>query len=174
MKIKRFIYRNRWYDSVILFVFILAFAGATYNHVMDLVHEGLFPYTNMWGTPDVFNLYWTSLSILDPLAIALLIKDIRAGYVLALCIMLTDVPINLYANVNYWSLEIHKNYFLLMQIAFLVFLLSTTRRIWKLSQNSSLNLSHRRLDSLTSEAGRYHIGENQLKEGDHIKDKMRG
>ena len=144
---------------MILFVFVLAFAGATYNHVMDLVHEGLFPYTNMWGTPDVFNLFWTSLTILDPLAIALLITNIRAGYVLALCIMLTDVPINLYANVNYWSLDIHKNYFLLMQIAFLVFLLSTTRRIWKFSDNSSPVLEPGRLDPLAPEDRRYDLDE---------------
>ena len=141
MTSKRFIDKNRWYDSVILFVFVLAFAGATYNHVMDLVHGGLFPYTNKWGTPEGLNLYWTSLTVFDPLAIAVLILNVRFGYVFALCIMLTDVPINFYTNIGYWSLEFHKNYFLLTQIAFLVFLLSTTGRIWKLTEKSTPDLS---------------------------------
>ena len=142
MRLKRFIYINSWYDSVILLVFVCAFTGSTYNHAVDLVYGGLFPYTNKWGTPEVFNLYWTSLTVLDPLAIAVLIINIRAGYLLALSIMLTDVPINFYANIKYWSLGIHKNFFLLMQIAFLVFLISTTRRIWKLTGNSSPDLTH--------------------------------
>ncbi|MFN2304391.1 MAG: hypothetical protein ACK2TV_11745 [Anaerolineales bacterium] len=133
MKIDRFINENRWFDSVILIVFILAFTGATYNHVMDLVSGGLFPYTKKWGTPESLNFYWTCLTILDPLAIAALIINVRVGYVVALCIMLTDVPINLYANANYWSLAFHKNYALLMQVVFLIFLLLTFCRVWKLT-----------------------------------------
>ena len=101
MKINRSINENRWYDTVILIVFILAFTGATCNHVMDLVSGGLFPYTKRWGTPASLNLYWTSLTILDPLAIAALIINVRVGYVVSLCIMLTNVSINLYANANY-------------------------------------------------------------------------
>jgi hypothetical protein len=100
---------------------------------MDLVSGGLFPYTKKWGTPVIFNLYWTGLTILDPLAITALIINVRAGYVVGIFIMLTNVPINLYANSNYWALEIHKNHLLLMQIAFLVFLLSTVRRVWTLT-----------------------------------------
>ena len=133
MKTNRFIYENRWFDSIILVVFVLAFAGATYNHIMDIVNGGVFPYTEAWGTPVSLNLYWTSLTILDPLAIAVLLMNVRAGYVVALCIMFTDVPINLYANTYYWSLALHKNYDLLMQMAFLIFLLFTVRRVWRLT-----------------------------------------
>jgi hypothetical protein len=67
------------------------------------------------------------------LAIAVVVFHVRAGYVLALLIMLTDVPINLYANAYYWLLPIYKNHALLMQTAFLFFLLLTFRRIWRLS-----------------------------------------
>lgn len=133
MRFKRFIIENRWFDSAILIIFILAFAGATYNHVMDLVSGGLFPYTKRWGTPESFNLFWTSLTVLDPLAIVLLIFNIRIGYVFGIAIMLADVPINLYANTYYWSLAIHDNYSLLIQMAFLVFLLSTAPRVWRLT-----------------------------------------
>ena len=133
MRINHFIHENRWFDSLMLVIFILAFAGATYNHVMDLVSGGLFPYTKRWGTPLIFNIYWTSLTILDPLAIIALIVKVRAGYVVGIFIMLADVPINLYANANYWPLAIHENHLLLMQITFLVFLLSTVRRVWTLT-----------------------------------------
>ena len=133
MRVSHFIHENRWFDSLMLVIFIMAFAGATYNHVMDLVSGGLFPYTKKWGTPVTFNLYWTSLTILDPLAITALIIRVRTGYVVGIFIMLTDVPINLYANANYWALGIHENYLLLMQLAFLVFLLSTVRRVWALT-----------------------------------------
>ena len=88
MKINHFIHENRWCDSLILVIFILAFAGATYNHVMDLVSGGLFSYTKEWGTPVIFNLYWTRLTILDPLAIIALIVKVRAGYVVGIFIML--------------------------------------------------------------------------------------
>jgi hypothetical protein len=48
----------------------------------------------------------------------------------ALCIMLTDVPINWYANDNYWMLPLHKNPSLMMQAAFLVFLLPKLSDFW--------------------------------------------
>jgi hypothetical protein len=131
MRIDQFLKTNQWFDSAILIVFILAFAGATYNHAMDLFSGGMFPYTKRWGTPEIFNIYWTSLTILDPLSIGALIINIRVGYVVAILIMLTDVPINLYVNANYWQLAIHENRPLLMQIAFLIFLLSTVRSVWK-------------------------------------------
>ena len=133
MRVNQFIKENRWFDSAILIVFILAFTGATYNHVMEIVRGGLFPYAKWFGAPKSLNLYWTSLTLLDPFAILTLIFNIRAGYVLALCIMITDVPINLYANVNYWLLPLYKNYPLLKQVFFLIFLLFTVRRVWRLS-----------------------------------------
>lgn len=133
MRINQFFMANRWFDSAILLVVVMAFAGATYNHAADLMRGGLFPYAKWYGAPESFNLYWTGLTLLDPLAIAALIINVRVGYVLALCIMLTDVPINLYANANYWSLPFHENDALIMQIGFLLFLLLTIRRVWRLS-----------------------------------------
>ena len=52
----------------------------------------------------------------------------------ALCIMLTDVPINWYVNDHYWMLPLHQNPSLVMQTAFLAFLMVTVRRIWRLSE----------------------------------------
>ena len=87
-------------------VFILAFAGATYNHVLDIVRGGLFPYTKWCDAPEIINFYWTGLTLLDPLAVILLQFNVRAGYILALGIMLTDVPINIYAGKHFWQLPL--------------------------------------------------------------------
>lgn len=142
MKINCFIQKNRWPDCVMLIIFIVAFAVATYNHVNDIVKGGMFPYTK-GETPNILNLYWTSLTLLDPLAIFVLVLNIRIGYIVALCIMLTNVPINLYASVNYGLLPFYENYMLLAQFAFLVFLLSTIRRVWRLSNTLNEQTSTR-------------------------------
>jgi hypothetical protein len=133
MRLDQYIKNNGWKESLILIFFILAFSGATYNHIHDIWIGGFFPYTKRWGTPEIFNWYWTGLSILDPLDIILLIFNTRAGYAMALAIMLTDVPINIYANAFYWHIPFYKNYFLLMQIAFLIFIAATFPRVWKMS-----------------------------------------
>jgi len=45
----------------------------------------------------------------------------------------TDGSINWYANNHYWLLSLYKNPSLVMQAAFLAFLLFTVCRIWRLS-----------------------------------------
>ena len=134
MRMDQFIRENRWFDSAILFAFIMAFAGATHNHATDMVRGGLFPYAKWYGVPEIFNWYWTSLTVLDPLAVVALWFNVRVGYMVALCIMLTDVPINWYVNTRYWGLPLYQNPSLMMQAAFLVFLLLTACRIWRLSE----------------------------------------
>ena len=136
MRITQYIRENRWFDAAFLFVFIAAFAGATYNHVYDLVRGGLFPYADWYGAPEFLNVFWTSLTLLDPLAIAALMINVRVGYGIAIGIMLLDVPINVYANLNYWSLPIYQNYALMMQAGFLIFLLVTWPRVRCLSRSS--------------------------------------
>jgi hypothetical protein len=133
MRIDQFIRKNRWFDSAFLVFFILAFSGGCYNHATDILRGGLFPYSKWYGAPEIFNWYWTSLILLDFFAVAAVCLHVRLGYVVALCIMLTDVPINFHANAMYWMLPVYKNSALMMQTAFLVFLLLTARRIWRLS-----------------------------------------
>lgn len=133
MDFKNFIKKNRWFDSMILVIFISAFAVATCNHIMDLITGGLFPYAKKWEIPESFNIYWTSLTLLDPLAITTVIINVRLGYIIAITIMISNVPINFYATINFWSVPVHKNVFLLMQTAFLIFLLSTVFRVWNVT-----------------------------------------
>ena len=140
MTLKHFIRETKWSDRLVLAIFILALSIATINHITDLVVGGMFPYTKGSGAPEIINIFWTSLTLLDPLAIAILVVNIRAGYLFAIGIMLIDVPVNLYAAANgflgllpgreYNGLE---NIGVPLQIAFLLFLLLTVRRIWRLS-----------------------------------------
>ncbi len=134
MKLKAVWKSARTADRIIILIYILAFTGASYNHIADLARHGLFPYTSLFGVPPALNIYWTSLTLLDPLAILLLFLRPRAGCLFYLLIMLTDVPINIYANMVYWEQPLFESPGLIMQIAFLLFLLLTVGRIMKLSK----------------------------------------
>jgi len=49
MGIYQIVKNNRWFDSAMPITFILTFSVATGNHVMDVVHGGLFPYATWYG-----------------------------------------------------------------------------------------------------------------------------
>lgn len=118
-------------DRIILLIYILAFSGATFNHVSDLVEFGLFPYSEMYGVPAFMNIYWTSLTLLDPLAILVLLLHVRRGCILYLAIMLSDVAVNIYAEIKFWKQPLTESYGLILQVAFLLFLLLTVARFLK-------------------------------------------
>lgn len=72
-------------------ILVLCLLGATFNHVKDLWLGSWLPYGD---SPLWRNVFWTSLTFLDPLAVLLLLTRPRMGYVLTLVIMLVDVPVN--------------------------------------------------------------------------------
>jgi hypothetical protein len=78
------------------------------------------------------NIYWTSLTILDPIAILLLLLSVEIGCMFYLAIMFSDVAINIYANIVYWKQPLIQSYRLILQTAFLLFLAITIGRIYKL------------------------------------------
>lgn len=74
-------------------------AGLLYGtlvHWVDLIVNGWHPRPDL-GTPA--NVIWTSLAVLDPLALALLwpTRTRRVGVILTLLIVTVDVPLNLWA-----------------------------------------------------------------------------
>ncbi|WP_291426253.1 hypothetical protein [Deinococcus sp.] len=86
----------RW-PRVLRLVYVLALAGATFNHSRELWQGGWLPYdyAPLWT-----NIFWTALTFLDPLAIWLLLRQKSAkagpaGVWLTLGIMLLDVAVNL-------------------------------------------------------------------------------
>ena len=83
----------RWWSRFTVWFEALCLLGAGLNHVRDVWQRGWLPYT---FAPMPVNVFWTALTFLDVLAAALLLWRPRAGVVLAVTIMLSDVVVNSY------------------------------------------------------------------------------
>jgi hypothetical protein len=127
--IRRFYNKANLSDKIIILLYILAFTGATSNHIQDIIKGGLFPYIK-WNVPFFLNFYWTSLTLLDPLSIGILLINIRTGLWFYLAVMVSDVAVNIYSNAVYWKVPLILQTALLLQIVFLLFLILTFKRIY--------------------------------------------
>ena len=78
----------------ILILFSLCLLGACIGHVIQVWQGGWLPYR---FAPLPLNAYWTALTFLDPLAAILLLCRPRAGLLLALLIITSDVALNFFA-----------------------------------------------------------------------------
>ena len=83
---------SRARGHAVVLAYVIAFAVATVCHLFDIARGGWLPYTKY---ALALNVFWTSLTFLDPLAIVLLLKRRRAGLCLALAIITVDVAVNL-------------------------------------------------------------------------------
>jgi len=113
-------------------IYALCLAGATVNHVRAIAAHGVLPDFLPWPSAA----YWSSLTLLDPLAAGLLFVRPRAGIVLTAAIIATDVAhnfwfVNLYAPAPSLAAAVAANPFLISQIAFLVFVAATARIAWR-------------------------------------------
>jgi hypothetical protein len=111
---------------LIMMTYIVAFAIGTATHINIILHG--------WWAPHhpLLNTYWTSLALLDPLTIVLLVRAPRLGMPLALIVMLTDVAINSIASYLYADAggRYAVNYFVQLQTAYLGFLLGSAPFVW--------------------------------------------
>ena len=89
---------SRARGHAVVLAYVIAFAVATTCHLFDIARGGWLPYTKY--APGL-NVFWTSLTFLDPLAIVLLLRRRRAGLCLALLIITVDVAVNL--TVGVWE-----------------------------------------------------------------------
>jgi hypothetical protein len=103
------------------------------NHARILLRHGL-----LWdygGVAPASAIYWTSLTILDPLAAALLFARPRLGIATAIALIVTNVVHNLGVTAHYAPagdfLTRASNPFMLSQIAFMLFVAATARIAWK-------------------------------------------
>jgi len=92
------ILKSKWGDrpkgiKIFFYIYMLGFLAGTVSHVLDIWHGGFMPYTS---SPLPFNVYWSSLTFFDPLAIILLFYFPYAGMVMAVLIMVSDIAVNLY------------------------------------------------------------------------------
>jgi hypothetical protein len=114
--------------KVLFAVYALCFLWGTKNHIVDLRHGGFLPYTY---APLPFNIYWTALTVLDPLTVLLFFVRPYAGMVLAVSIMGSDIAVNLYAHYVLFHKSTVLDATLLSQIAFALFLFATVPMAWK-------------------------------------------
>ena len=81
-------------SQIVRMLWTAGFLVGTATHAMDIAAGGLLPYD---FAPLWMNTYWTSLTLLDPLVIALLWTRRSYGVWLGVVVMITDVAINSYA-----------------------------------------------------------------------------
>jgi hypothetical protein len=108
-------------------LFAACLLGATVNHVRADIDCGLLcGYGFDAALPS--RIYWSSLTVLDPLAAALLLVRPRAGLWLTFVVIASDVLHNSYyvALANEWT-----NPFYLSQVGFLVLAAATAPLAWK-------------------------------------------
>ncbi len=85
--------------------------------------------------PSASAIYWSSLTVLDPLAVILLLVRPRAGIAMTAAIIVSNVIHNLWFMAAYplrGSLlaDVLASPFMLSQIAFLLFVAATARMAW--------------------------------------------
>jgi hypothetical protein len=106
-------------------------AGAL-NHLRILLRHGLF--WDYGGVASASAAYWSSLTILDPLAAALLFARPKAGIAAAIALIVTNVLHNLAVTAHYAPqgafLDRASNPFMLSQIGFMLFVGATARIAW--------------------------------------------
>lgn len=113
--------------KLLFVIYALCFLIATFNHARDLWHGGFLPYRH---APLGFNVYWTSLTLLDPLTVVLLCWLPRGGIVLAVLIMVSDVAVNSYAAYLLQDSYLFYSAALQLQSVFLGFVVGTAPFAW--------------------------------------------
>ena len=110
-------------------IYAVCLTGATCVHVATHIQYGpLLGALEGHGYPVITRVFWSSLTLLDPLAAMLLFFRPRAGLALAGAIIISDVAHNSWIlhrfgiapDAAYWA-----------QVAFLLFLFATIRVAWQ-------------------------------------------
>ncbi len=110
-------------------VYALCLAGATYNHVVLHIRYGiLLGGLDGSGIPPPSRYYWSSLTLLDPIAALLLFVCPRLGLALAAGIIVTNVAHNSWI-WSYLDTPLDSRYW--AQVAFFIFLFATFLVAWR-------------------------------------------
>jgi hypothetical protein len=103
---------------------MLCLAAGTYNHSVTLIHHGWG--WNYGGMPIGTIVFWTSLTLLDPLVAILLFLRPRPATMMLLILMVIDVTHNTWVILKYGG----EGWMVASQWIFLAFVLLTTRFVW--------------------------------------------
>lgn len=113
------------FGRAVQLVWIAGFLIGTTTHVIDLVTGGASTYE---GFPAGVRAFWVSLTVLDPLAVTLLLLRRRVGVLLGLAVILVDIAVNWTVFATIGGLSI---FGVLNQTAFAVFLVATATLLWR-------------------------------------------
>jgi hypothetical protein len=109
-------------------VYAMCLALATPAHVIFDVRYGLLlGGLESLGYPAFVRMYWASLTFLDPLCVLLLFVRPRAGLILCVGIIVTDVLNNSW--VRYHGSEVDISY--ILEVVFLIFVVATVKCAWQ-------------------------------------------
>ena len=103
--------------------YAICLLGAACTHLATFWRHGIG--WDYGGAPLFTRAYWTSLTLLDPMAALLLFVRPRAGLVLTAAIIASDVLHNTLVGVLRWDVRY------LSQVAFSLFVACTVRLAWK-------------------------------------------
>jgi len=109
-------------------MYAMCLALATPAHVIFDVRYGLLlGGLESLGYPAFVRIYWASLTFLDPLCVLLLFVRPRAGLILCVGIIVTDVLNNSW--VRYHRSEVDFSY--MLEVGFLIFVVATVKYAWQ-------------------------------------------
>ena len=115
--------------QIVRFVWMAGFVVGTTTHIADLVLGGSAVYA---GYPGAVRVFWISLTLLDPLAVILLLRRQRTAVPLGVLIMLADVAVNVTVAATLGGLGLQG---LITQSLFCAFVLVTAVPLWRAFSN---------------------------------------
>ena len=110
---------------VVQVVWIAGFLIGTTTHVFDLIIGGADTYM---AFPIGVRVFWMSLTLCDPLIVALLLFRRRAGVLIGLVVILADIAVNWTVFLTIGGLSL---FGVVNQAAFAIFLVATARLLWR-------------------------------------------
>lgn len=125
--------RRQW-GLIVRLAYAACLLGATFNHARTVAEHGL-----SWdygGVPVASAVFWTSLTLLDPLAVVLLVGRPNAGVLATAVIIIADVVHNLWITARYAGSQrfiatAFNDRFLVSQVVFLLFVMATISVAWR-------------------------------------------
>ena len=133
MNIKKYWNISKKHQKVFIVIYILSFAVASATHLRDIISGGFLPYSRypLWA-----NIYWTSLTVMDPVSIVLLLICFRPGLFAYAAVIISDVIINLSFIIPQQGIRGVLNIYTIGQVFFLVFLLLTFGSMFNIAKKS--------------------------------------
>ncbi|RKE34893.1 hypothetical protein B0G76_0925 [Paraburkholderia sp. BL23I1N1] len=115
-------------------IYALCLCGATWTHLQVALIHGL--WWDYGGAAPLTRIYWTSLLFIDPLTALLLLLSPRAGLILCVAVIVTDVVHNSWFALHHPILV----GLFVSQIVFLLFVAFTVRTAWRGAVSRSATL----------------------------------